>query len=766
MSRDCFRPSSLLHRRTRTRQIARRVLAVESLEPRCLLASGPQLLDTPDDAALPLPAGVGPASIIKTIAGNGVYGNSGNFGTPTKASFRWPSGLAVTAAGEYYISDPVSSEVRWVDANQREIRKLPLGPLQWPTGLAVDAAGNYLYIAESNLDQIKRVKLDNYSVTIVAGGADGPQVQDGDIATNGSLNIPAGVAVDSQGNIYTAEQNKIRKVDHTTKRISTVVSTQTSPAGFGGDGGLATRAYVNNPTGVAVDTAGNIYIADTGNNRIRKVDTNGIINTIAGPTGLSSPMYVAVDKSGNVYFSDWGNNRVCAISAGGGLTTVAGTGTAGFSGDSGLATAAQLYHPRGVAADAKGNLYIADAGNLRVRKVLNTGVNPVDLVVTDFTTEVHNRLGNDADRLDTSITVKNDSAFKSQAFDIRFYAKAGASEYATGDLILGNWHGPGLDPGKSITIRRKIRDPIYMDNPFTTGYYLGVQIDPNNKIAETNKANNFMQKSGDDSVDIALDLSATTAALATFKVLGLATAAQALSHYLENTGVNAGKPIDWGPGTVYSNEVEKSPEFTNSIKAARKFLIQELTKSYKATGSGFTALHVAQKVIGTPVLDSNKDMFFTMHGTQGSWGDFSGIQVTPVKHVGKNTVCTFTANLSITYTDVYEFDADDATKGYFKDPSWHVNEGSCQRHLQMCGWAKPFNDSVTAIVTVGGQFTSNRTLPVPGSSEVASGAILDITAPVDVVAMANAMGPRYTRSASGRILSATNDAALLAVLYQ
>ena len=395
-----------------------------------------------------------------------------------------------------------------------------------------------------------------------------------------------------------------------------------------------------------------------------------------------------------------------------------------------------------------------------------TPTRTVDLVVTDFTTEVHNRVGNDADRLDASVTVMNAGTFKSKAFDITFYARKDTGPYTPGDLILTHYVGPALNPGKSITLKLKIRDPVYLVNPFTNGYYLGVQIDPKNKIAETNEANNFMQVSGVDPIDLGADISVTLAASGFFLSSGFATASQAVEHYLDNTVATGGTPIDWGNGTDYSNEVKKSPEFSKSVRAARSLLIKQLTKSYNATGSGFTKLDVPTTVIPPPEFESKKDdLYFTMHGTQGSSGEFSGIQVTPIKHVKKNTVCTFVANLSIKYTDVYEFDAGDATKGYVIR-SITANIGSCMRHLQMCGWAKPFNDSVTAIVTVSGQFTTNRTIPVPGSREDASGAISDIMAPVDVVAMANAMGPRYTRSASGRILSAANDAALLAVLYQ
>ena len=162
----------------------------------------------------------------------------------------------------------------------------------------------------------------------------------------------------------------------------------TGIAGFGGDGGQAKLAMLNQPEGVAVDASGNLYIADTDNNRIRKVSPNGIITTVAGngiagfggdngpasQAQLNHPEGVAVDASGNLYIADTGNNRIRKVSPNGIITTVAGTGIAGFSGDGGPATQAQLNQPEGVAVDASGNLFIADTDNDRIREVRTDGV--------------------------------------------------------------------------------------------------------------------------------------------------------------------------------------------------------------------------------------------------------------------------------------------------------------------------------------------------------------------------------------------------------
>ena len=174
-------------------------------------------------------------------------------------------------------------------------------------------------------------------------------------------------------------------------------------AGFGGDHGPASRAQLNHPEGVAADTYGNFYIADTDNNAIRKVDTHGTITTVVGPpelhpavvADLSNPTGIAVDAQGNLYIADTANNAIRKVSPDGIINTVAGNGTAGFGGDGGLASQAQLNHPEGVAVDAQGNLYIADTDNNAIRKVdthgtITTVVGPPELhpaVVADLSNQ-------------------------------------------------------------------------------------------------------------------------------------------------------------------------------------------------------------------------------------------------------------------------------------------------------------------------------------------------------------------------------------------
>jgi len=207
------------------------------------------------------------------------------------------------------------------------------------------------------------------TISTIAGGAG-----EGPTATAIALRSPRAIAADSAGSVYIAdtESQRIRKV--TAAGVMTVIAGNGVP-GFSGDGGPAVSAQLQDPSGVAVDPAGNVYIADMGNNRIRRVTPSGIIATVAGGTSdlLNRPAGLAVDAAGTVYVADTGNNRVRRL-AGGVLSTIAGTGAAGFSGDGGPATAAQLWSPRGVAVDAAGNVFIADRWNRRVRQVAPNGI--------------------------------------------------------------------------------------------------------------------------------------------------------------------------------------------------------------------------------------------------------------------------------------------------------------------------------------------------------------------------------------------------------
>ena len=262
--------------------------------------------------------------------------------------------------------------------------------------MALDRAGN-LYIAEWNNHRIRKVNSAGVISTVAGTGTAGFS-GDGGAATSAQLNYPIGVALDGAGNLYIADRfnHRIRKVD-AAGVISTVAGDGTQDndgfGGFGGDGGAATAARLNLPAGVAVDGSGNLYISDWGNHRIRKVDAEGVISTVAGSgrsgfgmggysgdggvavaARLNTPIGVAVDGSGNLYIADSNNYRIRKVDAAGVISSVAGTGRADFSGDGGPATEAYLRGPTGVALDRAGNLYIADWGNHRIRKVDSAGV--------------------------------------------------------------------------------------------------------------------------------------------------------------------------------------------------------------------------------------------------------------------------------------------------------------------------------------------------------------------------------------------------------
>ena len=252
-------------------------------------------------------------------------------------------------------------------------------------GIAVDKNGN-IYIAMRDHNIISRVDtLGN--MTRFAGTGESGFSGDKGKATEAQLKIPAGLTFDKKGNLYIADRNnhRIRKVD-TRGIITTVAGNGT--AGFSGDGGKATQAQLNLPSGVAVDDKGNIYISDRSNNRVRVVDNKGTITTFAGNGGdrysgdsgpatkaqLSKPFGLALDKKGNLYIADRENNRVRKVNPQGIITTVAGDGGFFFMGDNGPSYRASIAGPTGIVVDKNGILYIADRNNNRIRSVDTQGM--------------------------------------------------------------------------------------------------------------------------------------------------------------------------------------------------------------------------------------------------------------------------------------------------------------------------------------------------------------------------------------------------------
>jgi hypothetical protein len=314
------------------------------------VANGPvDGVDLPPAAPGPAPG----AGTIVTVAGNGIPGYGGDGRPATTARLQVLVAVVVDRAGNLYLASNNSNRVRLVDA---------------VTGIITTIAGN------SPFELVRGLQPG-----LGTGGYGG----DGGPATQALLNTPQHLALDRVGNLYISEtlNHRIRKVDAVTGIITTVVGT--GKEGFSGDGGPATQAQIAGPQAMAFDAAGNLYVSDNRNRRIRKVDTNGIITTVAGggtepvkdgvqatAVALGGPRTLATDASGNLFIGDGTLNRIFKMSPAGILTTVAGNGTGGFSGDGGPALQAQFNasFPR-LTVDSAGNLFIDDEDNHRIRKV-------------------------------------------------------------------------------------------------------------------------------------------------------------------------------------------------------------------------------------------------------------------------------------------------------------------------------------------------------------------------------------------------------------
>ncbi len=340
---------------------------------------------------------------ITTVAGTGTNGFSGDNGSPTAAALSTPVGVAVDTAGNVYVADTGNARVRRIASNViatvagsgfsgGDGNAVGASALFGPSGVTIDSAGN-VYIVDSDTGRV-RIVTSGVIDAVAGNGTNSTFSGDNGPAIAASLYSPRDTAIDSAGNVYIADayNNRVRKVSGGV--ITTIAGT--GAQSFSGDNGPATAAALDTPQAVAVDAAGNVYIADYGNDRIRMVSaSNGNISTIAGggtpasPPGdggsatgasLQSPTGVALDAAGNLYIADSGHHRVRKVTTPSNvgtsiITTVAGNGSPGFSGDGGAATAASLSSPQGLALDGAGNLYIADFGNVRVRKVrAGTGV--------------------------------------------------------------------------------------------------------------------------------------------------------------------------------------------------------------------------------------------------------------------------------------------------------------------------------------------------------------------------------------------------------
>lgn len=333
------------------------------------------------------------SALVELIAGGGQYGSDADGRLARTAPLYGPMGIGVSEAGELYVAEQAVGRVRVVrpDGTIWTVAKAGQGPLGWedgsgprlrdPVAVTVDASGN-VWISDYSGNRIWRLDSTG-NLSLIAGTGDAGYDVDQNLAARAILNRPRGIAASPRGHLFIADSanHRVRELDPAgvIRRIA-----GTGTAGYGGDGQSSLVAQLNTPTDVAIDSEGNLYIADSANHCVRKVRSDGLIETVAG-TGaagfsgeggpareaqLHSPSGVAVDTQGQLIIADTGNHRVRLVDKAGRIWTIAGDGFAGFTGETGWGHEVRLHWPADVAVGRDGSIFVVDAGNQRVRKLV------------------------------------------------------------------------------------------------------------------------------------------------------------------------------------------------------------------------------------------------------------------------------------------------------------------------------------------------------------------------------------------------------------
>jgi uncharacterized protein (TIGR03437 family) len=340
------------------------------------------------------------SSNVSTVAGNGLTAYSGDGGSAQNALMNAAAGVVPAPGGLVYISDTNNQRIRRINSDGTIATVAGNGTpgfsgdgsaasgaqVAYPSGLAADTGGN-VYFSDTANQRVR--KISGGIISTVAGNGTSGYGGDGGAAGSAQLNSPAGLAVDSAGNLYIADYS-----NHAVRKVSGGIITTlagTGVAGFSGDNGPARQAQLNGPSGVAVDTAGIVYIADSGNQVVRKIAPNGVMSTFAGTNGnpgiagdggpavnaqLALPSALTVDASGYVYITDASANRVRIVTPDGTIDTIAGLGLPGYSGDNGPATRARFNGLIAIALDSAGNIYLADRVNNVIRLLQPVSTTP------------------------------------------------------------------------------------------------------------------------------------------------------------------------------------------------------------------------------------------------------------------------------------------------------------------------------------------------------------------------------------------------------